>query len=148
MSLRARVVACAAGLLAGCGNGSGQDWLIASAQSRESRHVARLWCADYCDVPGRLVLTLSPADRAVGIVAGDAPFPPEGDLPDTDAVAVLRDGNAPDFPAASIAWTSSRSMTVSLPCPEADIGKPAPALLTARGIRIRIASSGPCLRQS
>lgn len=143
MNARASV-ACLAGLLAGCNAGPGQDWLIASAGSPDGRYVARAWCEDLCDVPGRLTLTLSRPDRVMPVSPVDPPFPPKGDAPADDFVLLVRDGNAPDFPSARLVWTDPRTLKIALPCPEADVGNPAPPRLTARGITLHIVSSAPC----
>lgn len=111
-------------LLAGCGDQKEDHaWLIDTAASPNERIVARLWCPELCDVPGKTVLTISPAARDVPIrhskVEG---FPDIGDIPVQDIAATFHTQHVlvPDFPRRGedegISWINAATLTVSAPC--------------------------------
>ncbi len=105
-------------LLGACGDGGGSDWLLAGAPDPAGGRVARLWCADFCDVPGRTTLTLSPKARSVPATAAVEGFPPMADMPEEDVILTFDAGGGQGAPVAA-RWTGPRELTVTAPCPAA-----------------------------
>ncbi|SOB86556.1 hypothetical protein SAMN06297144_1662 [Sphingomonas guangdongensis] len=120
-----RVAALAAVLLlAGCGDQKEDHaWLIDVAASPSRRIVARLWCPELCDVPGKTVLTLSPADRAVPVRRSKVEgFPDIGEIPVRDIAATFHTRHVlvPNFPRRGedegLAWIDPATLVISAPC--------------------------------
>jgi hypothetical protein len=111
-------------LLTGCGDQKEDHaWLIDTAVSPSRRIVARLWCPELCDVPGKTVLTLSPADRAVPITRSRVEgFPDIGDIPEQDIAATFHTQHVlvPDFPRRGedegVSWNDAATLRISAPC--------------------------------
>ena len=62
------------------------DWLLSAHSSPNNMLIARLWCADRCDVPGRHTLTISAAARAIALEGPDVDSMQQGSLPEDDVV--------------------------------------------------------------
>lgn len=90
----------------------GPDWLLAEARSPDQSLVARLWCADFCDVPEASTLTISPASRQIALERPAHDEFLEGRLPDEDAAfLVFRDG-----PSLKLRWVNSSVLIVEGRC--------------------------------
>ena len=115
-------------------------WLVAEAKAPTGA-VARLWCEHRCDVPGRLLLTLSPRATPTDPAEVEG-FPATGTPPAADAVRVLY------AEEPHLRFTSPQALEISAPC--VGSGDPEHPLATTLvgTTKIRFRQTGDCAPQT
>lgn len=107
-------------LLASCSwPDGGPDWLMAESRSPDGERVARLWCEDFCDIPERATLTISPASQVIALDRSrQGPLHPyaEGRLPEEDAVHRVWAHDGSDGVAVRLHWRNARTLVVEASC--------------------------------
>ncbi len=90
---------------------------MSEAPSPDGAHVARLWCENLCDVPGRLTLTISPATRVVERTPSPlSGFPPAGTMPDEDVVRRISLDTAKAGMGVAMEWEGAGALALVAPC--------------------------------
>lgn len=110
------------GLWYGVGRLLEKDQVALELASPDRRLVARIWCSGRCAPSGPTILTISRADRDVGL----RPIPPtpgsdvifippqqEGDVPADDVVTGLRWA---ELGGTTLRWTGPRALALSHMC--------------------------------
>lgn len=97
------------------------DWLLSEHRSPDGRLVARLWCENLCDVPGKHTLTISPAARAVAVEPSEVDgFPARGPLPvedrAIDAYVSTAERGTDVLPPVEARWIASDRFQLSGEC--------------------------------